>query len=389
MNRISPGRLPTSPSETTSMQTTCREMDHGATSRNRTADLLITNHAGSNLRNKVPQGRKGARGQTAPKLTNDPRPITLAPHVEEMHVESCIRAYLSEITPRKAPTTQRHHQIYAAHLARLIGHLPITKITSRELYLAQQRLAATPYMANRVVSFASCLIAFSECMGWRPGGQPNPTLALTRFPEPHREEWLELEERLAFIEAAHMCARDARVTISLAGITLLMLLAGFRLREATLLRWSEIDFSFGVVRLLDRAERGSNKTNSQRSRPITDDVVRLLRSMPAIEGCDWVFPNPRRRPDGHLYPYVDIRKGLWRILGVAGLDIITCHGIRHAFATALAGEGFTAEQIAGWLGHQSAATAQRYLHLSARNLLRNKDRVAAAITGAAVKERAP
>ena len=66
----------------------------------------------------------------------------------------------------------------------------------------------------------------------------------------------------------------------------------------------------------------------------------------------------------------------------AGLDPSTTrHTLRHAFGTALADVGLTAEQIAPWMGHTSAASSAVYIHLTAASSRRHADAVARAVRG--------
>jgi integrase len=131
-----------------------------------------------------------------------------------------------------------------------------------------------------------------------------------------------------------------------------------------------------LIRLRPREERPSqtNKNSEGVARPITDDVVALLGTMP--KWCEWVAPNPRTRA-----PYVDVRKAMARICEIAGLSKkLTRHALRHSFGTALGEAGMTAEQIGPWLG-DSAKTAEIYINITAPIVRRHQGRVAAALKG--------
>lgn len=250
-------------------------------------------------------------------------------------VSQAVRHYLDEVTPTKAASTQRHDHLYARRVVELLGDVAVG--------------------VRRTNS--------------------NPTRALRRNRERVASEFLRAGQRRAFVEAVWQCTRRGEITTSAGCACLLMLLAGLRLREALDLRWSEVDLNSGVIRFADRDERGTNKTSEGIARPISDDVVAVLRTMP--RWSPYVCPNPRTRE-----PYVDIRKSMARVCEVAGVSPrLRRHALRHSFGTALAEAGMTAEEIAAWLGHQSPATASRYTHLTAPTMRRHATRVSAALRG--------
>lgn len=289
-------------------------------------------------------------------------------------VAEAVQNYLAEVTPTKAASTQRHDRLYARRVVDLVGDIPIDELATPDVHRLQRALATTPILANRVVSFVSQLCDHAERAGARPTNS-NPTRALRRHRERVAGDFLPAAQRRAFVEATWQCTRRGEVTSSAGCACLLMLLAGLRLREALDLRWSEVDLQAGLLRFAPRELRGSNKTGENTARPISDDVIAVLRTMPRWSA--WVAPNPRTRR-----PYRDIRKSMARICEVAGVSPrLRRHALRHSFGTALAEAGMTEAEIAAWLGHQSPATAARYTHLTAPTMRRHAARVAAALRG--------
>src|SRR3712207_5545831 len=52
---------------------------------------------------------------------------------------------------------------------------------------------------------------------------------------------------------------------------------------------------------------------------------------------------------------------------------VTCHTLRHTFASAKADDGISAYRLREWLGHKSLETTQIYIHLSKQNAQREME----------------
>jgi integrase/recombinase XerD len=49
---------------------------------------------------------------------------------------------------------------------------------------------------------------------------------------------------------------------------------------------------------------------------------------------------------------------------------VSCHGLRHTFATQKSAKGLSPYQLQAWLGHESLAITQIYVHLGRQNAQR-------------------
>ncbi len=49
---------------------------------------------------------------------------------------------------------------------------------------------------------------------------------------------------------------------------------------------------------------------------------------------------------------------------------VSCHGLRHTFATQKAAKGVSPYQLQAWLGHESLAATQIYVHLGRQDAQR-------------------
>lgn len=99
-----------------------------------------------------------------------------------------------------------------------------------------------------------------------------------------------------------------------------LLLVGPRREELAQLRWSDVDFQWGRMKLKDKIE-------GFRMVPLTPYVSHLLAQLPRLN--EWVFSSTASA-DGRI---AEPRYAHNEALKVAGLPHITLHGLRRSFAT--------------------------------------------------------
>jgi integrase/recombinase XerD len=141
--------------------------------------------------------------------------------------------------------------------------------------------------------------------------------------------------------------------------------AFLELLYATGMRVSElVSLDVGNVKLEKGVVSCTNRSNKQRSLPISERAVQALRlylerGRPALlrNGEDALFLNHR----GHRLT----RQGLWLIIKshveAAGLDVeVTPHTLRHSFATHQLNDGASLRDVQKLLGHANISTTQIY-----------------------------
>jgi integrase len=128
------------------------------------------------------------------------------------------------------------------------------------------------------------------------------------------------------------------------------MLSGMRRGELFRLKWEDIDFEHGIVRIV--APKGGKTMNV----PVSSRALDVLRALPIT--ATFVFPgkNGEQRTDF---------KGPWqRIRKAAGLpDDFRFHGLRHNFASQLVSKGVDLAVIRELLTHKDTRTTARYSHL--------------------------
>jgi integrase len=149
--------------------------------------------------------------------------------------------------------------------------------------------------------------------------------------------------------------------------------SGTRIGEAIAVRWSDLDFERGRVRIERRWYRGSygppKSRYGVRSVPLSTTLLRdLWNTQKTVSGDDdalvFTTANGERLDVSNLR-----RRTLKPAAQGAGVSWIGFHTFRHTCATILFRRGLNAKQVQMWLGHHSPAfTLSTYVHLLADDL---------------------
>lgn len=210
----------------------------------------------------------------------------------------------------------------------------------------------------------------------------NPARGVERFAERGKERFLTVEE-LGRLGAALDAAEGVEHPSPLLAVRLL-LLTGCRRSEIVGLRWSEVDFERGVLRLGDSKTGKKEVLLPTLAIELLRGATRLADSPFVIWGDRW--RTGRRRKPGDPEPAPQPFQGLgrsWeRIRQAAGLPGLRLHDLRHSWAT-FAVEGGTPLYLVGKaLGHRDTETTQRYAHAADHPLRRAAETTAATVAAA-------
>lgn len=158
----------------------------------------------------------------------------------------------------------------------------------------------------------------------------------------------------------------------------LMYHAGLRLSEATHLKPGHIDSARRVLRVV------GGKGNKDREVPISDELIAKLRTFWCVHrNPEWLFPAPGR---GSMSTGKALAEAMGRsdspmstssvqsAMRAAAISLgwdqrrgrrpVTCHTLRHCFATHLLDAGVSVRLVSGYLGHASLKPTLVYLHLT-------------------------
>ena len=178
----------------------------------------------------------------------------------------------------------------------------------------------------------------------------NPVRGVKRFPDKKGQRYLSQQELVALGKALRDAAEAGENPYAIA-ILKLLIFTGARKGEIEALKWSEIDFQSGYMRLAD------SKTG-QKAVPLNAGALEVLSGLPRLNSSEFVFPS--QSAEGH---YQGTPKVWKRIRAIAGLDNVRLHDLRHSFASVAVSGGASLPIIGALLGHTNSATTQRYAHL--------------------------
>lgn len=203
----------------------------------------------------------------------------------------------------------------------------------------------------------------------RPGPDVWPRLfaLLDRYSKRPTREELKAKRRRAQIDGAAKDDTASEANPVIASVIRLQALTGARGSEIRTARRSLITFHeqpgigpkakpirTGTLTVIDPKEGGRKEI------PLSAEAVAVIDSLPAIKGCDYVFPGRT------LKEPIDITTVMhwWsRHRGEAGLDGFRLHDLRHFVAGELVAAGASLTQIGELFGHKSAQTTMRYAYL--------------------------
>ena len=152
---------------------------------------------------------------------------------------------------------------------------------------------------------------------------------------------------------------------------------GFRLSEALSIRPKDIDGQRLVIRIV------KGKNGKSREVPISPELLARLRKFWAFhKNPNWLFPGVGRgwKSSGisisdamHRSKHHMTKSCVWSAINIAGIecglhkthDKVSCHTLRHSYATHMLEAGVTVRQVADYLGHTTLKPTMVYLHLTA------------------------
>lgn len=246
--------------------------------------------------------------------------------------------------------------VFRNHIQPKIGKKHLDEVTKDDIArLLHERRAqgGAAGSANRIVIL--CRYMFNLALKWEtPGVVKNPASGVQMFEDPPtKERYLSTEEAKRLYDS--VCISDNEM---LRYIIPMLILTGARKREVLDAKWEDFDFKLLSWRI------PFTKTGRPRHIPMSEGVISLLNSIPRIEGCPYVFPNPKTRK-----PFVSVFNSWSTARSLAGLSDVRLHDLRHSFASFLVNNGRSLYEVQKLLGHTQIRTTQRYAHLSHDTLM--------------------
>lgn len=202
--------------------------------------------------------------------------------------------------------------------------------------------------ATRTVGLLGGIMSFAVARGLRTD---NPVRGVKRYPD-HKGETFLNAAQLGAIGTALVDAEERGANPSAVAIIRLLAFTGARKSEIASLKWQEVDAERGYLRL------GDSKTGAKVV-PIGAPAIKVLSTIPRVEGTDYVFPASGGK--GHFQG----TEKVWRaVREAAGFPSLRLHDLRHSFASVGLARGDALPVIGAILGHADVKTTNRYAHLA-------------------------
>lgn len=288
-------------------------------------------------------------------------------------------------------TTQLEYEsrIYS-HIIPEIGTIPLNKLTQSDLqqFYARtksngRRIRVEAYgagLSDRVIRaiHANCRSTLEKAV--QEGLiRINPAIGCKLPPKKSREmKVLTQSEVIRFLNRAKEEGYYE--------LFLLELGTGMRRGEILALKWSNLNFTTGELRI----ERQVNVFNGEQiiSEPKTKASIRTIILPPSLlqilseykktVDSEWIFPSPidsskTRHPSA-------VRKRLQIMLERAGCPKVRFHDLRHSCTSLLLANGTRMKDIQEWLGHSSYnITVNLYSHLEYKTKIASANTISAAL----------
>ena len=274
------------------------------------------------------------------------------------------------------PYTRRN---YRAYLDRILlpkfGKMKVAAITPEHVAGLLRDLEKRGLSAATITDYTKPLsgtLAFALRRGLIA---TNPCSVLTRDdrPQPKPKQpvhvWSD-DEMDALIEASERLAKLPQARYDYSPVLRLALFTGLRLGELLGLQWKDIDLHEGELHVRRQwtrlGEYALTKSNAGVRRvPLSADVVTFLTALkltsPFSGDDDPVFASMSGKPLGHRNV---TRRGSEPAIKEAGIEGVSIHDLRHAFASRMISRGVELVTLASLMGHEDARiTLSRYAHV--------------------------
>jgi len=313
-------------------------------------------------------------------LQTQDRGVLLA--TDKQTVAQFLTRWLTDVIKetRRPNTYQMYERAMRLHVIPFIGSIRLTRLTAQDVQAMLTRLGHAGSLSAHSIRLIRQTLntALEQAVRWRL--VPYNVVPLTTPPPqervPETQMFLTPAQARQLLQTARGDRLEALYRVALA--------LGLRRNEMLGLRWQDVDFEHGTLRVEMQLQYITGyplalvppkSASSRRTLPLTPVLVQALRDHKArqlyermLAGSAWqtswnvVFATPRGTP---INPQ-SVRTHFQALLRRAGLPAMRLHDLRHSCASLLMAQGVPDRVVQEILGHASATMTRRYSHVMAQ-----------------------
>jgi len=272
-----------------------------------------------------------------------------------------------ELKGRKASTVEAVRSTIRIHLVPQFGELAIDRIdlpAIERFIAAERRSGKSPKSIRNYLGTLHSIFELAIDKGWATN---NPVKRVAK-PEDQGDpdiRFLTLEEVEAILAAV---PSDALGSLERT-LYLTAAMTGLRQGELLGLRWHDVDWLAGKLRVRRAYVRGAFGTTKSRrgfrAVPMADRVGAELEALSQRSAFtaddDLVFGHPLT---GTPLDRSKVRNRFKAAVRAAKVRDVRFHDLRHTFGTRMASVGVPMRTLQAWMGHRNAKTTERYADYS-------------------------
>ena len=272
-----------------------------------------------------------------PPVPPEPAPVPTVADLAERYQREYVEMHCK-------PVTVSHYRLMLRkHIVPALGERLVADVEHQDILSFHNGLHHMPTVANRAADILVKMFNLADAWGWRPAGS-NPCRGVARFKVEMHERFLTREELHRLGEVLRAAPAERLASVHAAAAIRLLVLTGCRRNEILCLRWDDLNFDTGEMRLPD------SKTGA-RTVPMAPAAADVLKGLPRTPESPWVFPG--RKKGTRL---VNLNDSWDRVRRRAGLDGVRLHDLRHTFASRALALGEGLPMIGDLLGHRMVNT---------------------------------
>jgi integrase len=263
-----------------------------------------------------------------------------------------------EALGRKPTTIGIYRSILRTHLGAL-RETPLERVHAADVertVASMRRRGAAPKTINNALTLLGQVFDHGIRKGWCG---TNPVRLVDRPAVEQSDEirFLDQSELEALLRATPDPTDRA--------LFLVAAMTGLRQGELLALRWQDVDWAAGKIRVRRSYVRGHWTTpksrRSSRAVPMADrvasELARHFQRSAFQRDEDLVFCHPGK---GTVLGHSKLARRFKAALEKAGVREVRFHDLRHTFATRMAAAGVPMRSLQEWLGHRDFKTVLRY-----------------------------